>query len=107
MPTACGGRSTEGRRLLISLLLDIVATYRLTRLIVRDEITADLREIVFKRFPPRTSKLGYLLTCTWCISIWAAGGIFTLRRLSPETADYVSGILAASAVVGIASERNL
>ena len=91
----------------VSLLVDVVAVYRLTKLINEDYITEDLRELVFKHFPPKKSKLGYVLTCSWCMSIWAAGAILTLRKISPETADYVSSILAASAVTGLAASKGL
>lgn len=91
----------------LTLLVDTVAVYRLTKLVMEDRITEELREIVFNRFPPRSTKIGYLLTCSWCVSIWAAGVVFTLRKLSPTTADYVNSILAASAVTGVASSKGL
>lgn len=84
-----------------------MAVYRLTRLLVEDEITEDLREIIFDRFDPRDSKLGYLLTCYWCTSIWSAIIVFGLRKISPATADYLSSVLAASAVTGVAHSKGL
>jgi Protein of unknown function (DUF1360) len=90
----------------LSLLIDIIAVYRLTKLILDDKLTEDLRGLVFENFP-RGSKMSYLFTCGWCISIWAAIGIFTLRAVSPQKADYVSSILAASAVTGVAYTRGL
>lgn len=83
----------------ISIITDIVATYRLTKLILDDKLTEDLRNMVFSRYP-RDSKMTYFITCPWCVSIWAGAAIFTLRKLSPQTADIVSGMLAASAVTG-------
>jgi Protein of unknown function (DUF1360) len=91
----------------LTLLVDTVAVYRLTKLATEDRITEDLRELLFKHFPPQSTRLGYLMTCGWCVSIWAAGVIFTLRKISPATADYVSSILAASAVTGIAYSKGL
>lgn len=90
----------------LSLLIDIIAVYRLTKLILDDRITEDLRGLVFEHFP-RGSKTSYLFTCGWCVSIWAGIAIFSLRKLSPGKADYVSSILAASAVTGVAYTRGL
>lgn len=90
----------------VSVITDIIATYRLTRLVMEDRVTEDLRGIIYERFP-RDSKVSYLLGCAWCVSIWAGFAIFTLRRISPETADIVSGLLAASAVTGVVYNKGL
>ena len=92
---------------IIRLIIDIVATYRLTKLILDDKITEKFRNLLFEKYPPRSSMIGFLFTCPWCISIWAAAGIFLLRRIDPEFTDYVSGLLTASAITGIAYERGL
>lgn len=91
---------------LLSLLLDIAATYRLTKLVMEDKITEDLRTAIYERFP-RDSKISYFIGCPWCVSIWAALVIFTLRKVNPDGADIVSGILAASAVTGIGYTKGL
>jgi hypothetical protein len=90
----------------ISLITDVLATYRLTKLIMDDKITEDFRSLIFEKFP-RDSKLAYLITCPWCVSVWAGLTIFALRRISPETADLVSGLLAASAVTGVVYTKGL
>lgn len=90
---------------MIRLLLDIVATRRLTKLINEDYVTSPLREAVWKRFPPHKSKIGYLFTCSWCMSIWAGIIVFSLRYKYPEIADIVSGILSASQATGMASDK--
>ena len=91
----------------LTLLTDIVAVYRLTKLVTDDKLTEDIREAIFSKFPPNSSKLGYLLSCGWCTSIWAGLIVFGLRRVSQSTADYLSATLAASALVGIAYDRHL
>lgn len=88
----------------LDLVVDILATYRLTKLILDDKLTEDLRFLVFDKFP-RDSKMSYFMTCPWCVSIWAGAAIFGLRKISPQTADIVSGMLAASAVTGQAYTR--
>ena len=94
-------------RELITLIVDIVAVYRLTKLAIDDEIFSDVREKVFEKFPPETTKIGYLFTCPWCMSIWMGAGVFALRKASPELADYVSAVLAACAASGLAISKGL
>jgi len=86
--------------------MDIAASYRLTRLVMEDRVTEDLRNLIYSKFP-RDSKLSYLIGCPWCISVWAGLTIFALRRISPETANIVSGALAASAVTGVVYTKGL
>lgn len=92
---------------LLNLLVDVVAVYRLTKLVIEDEILADIREKVWEKFPPETTKIGYLITCPWCVSIWMGGLIFALRKTSPELATYISSTLAASYASGYAYTRGL
>lgn len=88
-----------------TLAIDILAVMRLTRLVVEDTITEDIRNIIFDKFPPRESKFGYLFTCPWCVSIWAGLVVFGLRAASPKTADLLSATLAASMVTGLVNEK--
>lgn len=90
----------------VTVLTDIAATYRLTKLVLEDRITEDLRNRIYAHFP-RDSKASYFIGCPWCVSIWAGAAIFTLRKLSPETANIVSGMLAASAVTGVVYTKGL
>lgn len=100
----------------LDFALDTVAVYRLTKLITEDKLTEEMRSVIHDKFPPVTDKrsglrrislVEYLFSCPWCISIWAAGFIFTLRKISPTTADYLSSILAASAVTGISISKGI
>jgi hypothetical protein len=90
----------------VSFISDVIATYRLTKLIMDDKITEDFRNLIYEKFP-KDSKLSYLIGCPWCVSIWAGATIFTLRKISPSTADIVSGLLAASAVTGVIYTKGL
>lgn len=91
---------------IIRFLSDILATYRLTKLVIDDKLTEDLRKVIYEKFPS-DSKLVYLIGCPWCVSVWAGLTIFTLRKISPDTADIVSGLLAASAVTGVVYTKGL
>lgn len=90
-------------------LIDALATYRATKLVIDDEITADLRDRAFaelRRLPPGVAaKLRYFLTCPWCVSVWAAGFLVGLRFLAPNLAQYLNALLAASAATGLLYTR--
>lgn len=92
-------------KLLVSLLIDIAATYRLTKLILEDNIAEGFREFIFEHFP--NTKLSYFVTCPWCVSFWMGVAVFVLRRYYPQHADIFSGALAASAVTGVAYTGHL
>ena len=80
-----------------------LATYRITRLITRDVITESIRNRVWKKYPPESSKLGYLFTCEWCMSIWTASllyGCFIITSVTvivvvPFALSAVAGLLTA------------
>jgi hypothetical protein len=80
-------------------LLVALATYRLTRLATTDTLTAPAREWVQARY----DRLGYLVGCDWCSSMWLAPGPVLLGVLAPNSTWtlVLLGIPAASAVVGI------
>jgi len=82
----------------------VLATYRLTRLLTTDVIFEGLREKIWKKFPPST-KFGYLFTCSWCMSIWAAVVLLLLFLTVPLIAYVVSLVLSISAIVGFAASR--
>lgn len=78
-----------------------LATYRVTRLIIRDEIFSKPRDFFWKKFPPESSLLGYLLTCPWCISIWVASIIQISSIINPEVTYAIGTVFALSAVAGL------
>lgn len=83
-----------------------VATLRLTRLVIEDEITESLRESIWKKYgDPSESKLGYAITCYWCTSIYAATAMMTLYSISKNLGIYVAAILCFSYVTGFVSNR--
>ena len=86
---------------LTSLALTSLATYRLSRFVVEDELFAPVRDQVWKWFPPETTKTGYLLTCYWCTSIYAASALEISRMIAPRTTRSLETVLAASAAAGL------
>jgi hypothetical protein len=93
----------------VELALDVLATERLTRLVVDDEITADIREWVWKKHSPEETKIGYLLTCPFCASVWA-GAVVALMSTSPSTGVFSGSVrvlrntLALSGAVSLVRE---
>ena len=78
-----------------------LATYRVARLIVKDEIFSRPRNAIWKRFPPERSKFGYLFTCMWCTSVWVASLLEISRMIIPNVVHPVAIVLAISAIAGL------
>jgi hypothetical protein len=98
------------------LLVDGLATYRLTRLATADVISEPVRMAVLAhtgaepppgaedptaqevvesmKDPPR---LATLITCRWCAGMWIAAGVTAARALAPRAWDPVARGLALSA----------
>jgi hypothetical protein len=75
--------------------------YRLTRLVVLDEILAPVRDWIWDRKSPRDSQIGYLFTCPWCVSLWAALPVVFSYALFPSMTILVGCIFALSAIAGL------
>jgi len=84
----------------ISFIVLGLATYRITRFVTRDEIFSTLRNKYFNRFPPETTKLGYLATCEWCTSVWVAS-LLVLSSMINVVAVIAVLPFALSAVAGL------
>lgn len=93
----------------VDFVLMTLATWRLTRLFVYDNITKFIREQfwdvvkVGKGYTLEKPKVGPrrtmadLLTCPWCISVWAAAVVIFFYLVTPY-ATYPIMLLALSAV---------
>jgi hypothetical protein len=86
---------------MIELIILGLAVFRLTRLLTRDVILDELRERIWSRFPPERSKIGYLFTCEWCLSIWTGSLLYLSSILMPTTTSVIATVLALSAVAGL------
>jgi len=91
------------QRSLVSLAISGLATYRATRLVTTDQITAPIRDRVWEKHPPHTSKIGYLFTCDWCTSIYVASALEISRIIAPRLTSSAETVLALSAVAGLLS----
>ena len=99
------------------LIVDALATYRLTRLATTDVISEPVRMAILRRTgaepppgeddptaqevvesmadPPR---LATLVTCRWCAGIWIAAGVSAARTTVPRAWQPVARGLALSSV---------
>lgn len=91
-----------------------LATARLTRLLIEDEIADPLRRAVLSRLDPDNAfhlKLVYLMGCRWCVSIWTGAPVAAALIQFPGSALVWIALstLAFSQITGILgtiSDRN-
>lgn len=100
----------------MALLIDVLATYRLTRLVTADVISEPIRQALLRTVgaepPPGADdptaeevveslahppRLATLITCRWCAGMWIAGGVSVARALAPRAWAPLSRGLALSA----------
>lgn len=79
--------------------------YRLTRFLIVDTLFEPVREWIFKKKDPRSSALGYLFTCEWCISLWIALPAVISYALFPSITLTIGYIFALSALAGLITAR--
>lgn len=79
--------------------------YRLTRLVVLDEILAPARDWIWDRKPPHSSQIGYFFTCPWCVSLWVALPVVFSYAFFPSMTILVGCIFTLSAIAGLITAR--
>jgi hypothetical protein len=101
----------------IQLFVFIIASFRLTRLIVNDKITEFIRKPFHKTIEETTPTgeietyieikgtglrywIGELLSCHWCTGIWSAAFIYIMYLLWPQ---YTWPVIIVLAIAGGAS----
>lgn len=91
---------------MINTLISALATYRLTRLVIDDKLMEGAREAVYVRYgDPAVSKVSYLFTCPWCVSIYAGLAVSLGDTVFPRTTRVLTRALAFSAITGMLAER--
>jgi hypothetical protein len=83
---------------LITFAIASLATRRITTLVTEDKITEDLRNAVWRKFPEDVSKVGYLVGCRKCTSIWAGLAALLLLTLGKGPGQGLLYALALSEV---------
>ena len=89
--------------IMIDFLILALAVHRLTRLVTTDMVTERIREKIWSKYPPHKGGIGYLITCTWCSSIWVASLVFSMYKISTEPVIFVCSILSLSSAAGLIS----
>lgn len=117
------------------LVVDALAAYRLTKLVVDDQLTAEVRDAIIEaayvaagrregvladhegaRTPgfwadeivpndPDPPKLAFLVTCPWCAGMWVALGTVAAGRIAPKLWRPLADALATSAAAGLIAEN--
>ena len=77
-----------------------LAVYRLTRLIIQDQVFDRARKAVWNKFGPKDG-IGYLITCYWCTSFWVSSLVVLCYTIVPIPTTAVAFVLALSAITGI------
>jgi hypothetical protein len=78
--------------------------YRVTRLITIDEIFEPVRALVWDK-TKAGSHLAYLVTCSWCISLWVALPVVFSYAFFPSMTILIGCIFALSAIAGLITAR--
>lgn len=114
---------------MVTLLLDCLAAYRLTRLVTTDGVLSGPREWLLRRAYRRAGRLPPAdpfsdpdhpasfeeearndphppkavagLLCAWCVGVWASFGVVAARRLVPRAWEPVGRALAIATTVGL------
>lgn len=86
----------------VAAIVDALATYRVTRLLVSDGIADRPRDALLQRLRDRNrNKLVELIECPWCLGFWVAGAVVIARRAAPALWGPTAKVLAFSAGAGI------
>jgi hypothetical protein len=110
-----GKRSSPGADW-FGLVVDVLATYRLTRLATADVISEPVRMALLRKVgaepPPgaddptaqevvesldQPPRLATLVTCRWCAGMWIAAGVTAARLTAPRAWEVAARSLALSA----------
>jgi len=96
----------------IDFIILILASFRITHLIVFDKITEFIRKPFMKKIEIETehgkemkevpkSMFGYLLNCYWCAGVWSAVLLGGFYLLVPKYAIFLIFILSISGAQAI------
>lgn len=82
-------------------VVDVLAVYRLARLVAVDRLTEGVRDRVDERWP----FFGDGLACVWCVSVWVAFGVCLLPRSWWGVVRVPLGLAGAAGVLGAVVAR--
>lgn len=84
----------------VDLIIDGLAAWRITHLVIEDHFppVETAREAILRRVPEDGS-ISYLMSCPYCVGVWAGIGVTLGRRFFPKTAPPILAALAVAAIV--------
>ena len=83
-----------------------LAGARVARLVTTDHITEPLRDMAWRRFGgPGESGFGYLLTCNWCVTIYASSLSIFMYKIAETPTIIACTVLALSMVSSVIANR--
>lgn len=87
-------------------LLTLGAAARIVRFINSDYLARGVRAFFIRRLGP-DHDIPYALTCAWCLSIWVAGGLFTVAWFYGGHPGFIIPAMAltASYLIGLAASN--
>lgn len=88
----------------VSFIILALAAWRGTRFVVQDELFGPVRDKIWGKWPPESTKIGYLLTCYWCSGFWMAVILSLIFVFGGIVGYVIVLILAVSAVIGLLQE---
>lgn len=80
----------------LAALLTVGFIARATRLVVADQLTYGFRSRVVLRLGP-DHPIAYLLTCSWCLSVWIGAAVCTAAYWWSDTEAWFLVTLAGTA----------
>lgn len=92
---------TEPWTLIGFILILALASYRVSRIFIQDEIFSKARNAIWRRYPPESSLLGYYLTCYSCLGLWVSALFVALFIFIPVVTIAISVVFSISAIVVI------
>ena len=90
--------------LLVVGVILALASYRITRLVIEDEIADRPRNWLFKKIKPG-SFFDTLLTCYWCLGFWVSVLVVGLYWAFPDVTPWILAPFALSALVGLIDQK--
>lgn len=81
----------------LTALLLMLASYRVTRLLIDDAIFDKPRDFLLGQLD-QEGKLRYLLGCYWCLGLWVSAGLTLL--IAPNFLSWLFLTLGSSTAVG-------
>jgi hypothetical protein len=97
-----GARVTRTPSSALGLTIDVLAAYRLVKLVRDDRVGQPVRDWAQRTHGHvEDSKVVYLVHCPWCLSFWFGSALTLARHRWPRATEALARSLAVSALTGL------